>query len=90
MSSVRDQRIVAAVAEYGTAALAMACGVLAGRDLSALDEAGLRVDVETLTRVVSQVTAERLRCAADSAIGGSQARTSSSEPMNRSVPPLLS
>jgi Domain of unknown function (DUF222) len=45
-------------------ALASACDALAARDLDTLDEARLRADVETLTRIAARVTAERLRCVA--------------------------
>jgi len=51
-------------------ALASASDRLAARDLDALDDARLRADVATLTRVVAQATAERLRCVAEVARRG--------------------
>ncbi|MGH8907260.1 MAG: hypothetical protein ACRD0K_12225, partial [Egibacteraceae bacterium] len=44
--------------------LVAACDGLAARDLSVLDGARLRADVESLTRAAARVTAERLRCVA--------------------------
>ncbi|MGH8906139.1 MAG: hypothetical protein ACRD0K_06415 [Egibacteraceae bacterium] len=61
--------------------LMTACDRLAARDLSVMDQARLRADVESLTRAAAQVTAERLRCVAavagraeDTATGAEQAR----------------
>ncbi|MGH8910859.1 MAG: DUF222 domain-containing protein, partial [Egibacteraceae bacterium] len=61
--------------------LVAACDGLAARDLSVMDDARLRADVESLTRAAARVTAERLRCVAavagrseDTATGAEQAR----------------
>jgi len=45
-------------------ALASAADQLSARDLDALGKARLSADVEALTRVIAQATAERLRCTA--------------------------